>query len=277
MDKYADLPPLREVINDYGLRAEKSLGQNFILDQNLTDKIVRRVPNISQSYVIEIGPGPGGLTRSILQYDPLHLTAIEYDVRAVNALQPLIKISNGVLEVRQNDALNMDMTQVEPRAPRIIIANLPYNIATPLLIGWLKQIHKNCTCYDHMTLMFQKEVAERIVAKPNTKAYGRLSIMAQWLCDVSVLFELPPSAFVPPPKVTSSVVHFKPRQLPNDTPDFKTVEKLVGAAFNQRRKMIRSSLKDYRYAIEEAGIEETKRAEDLSIEDFLTLASFVKT
>lgn len=272
MDKYDSLPPLREVIHEYGLRAEKSLGQNFILDQNLTDKIVRKSGNISSAHVIEIGPGPGGLTRSILRSNPLTLTAIEYDERAVNALTGLIEASDGKLKVIKEDALRADVTQVAPEAPRIIIANLPYNIATTLLINWLKQIREDHHTFESMTLMFQKEVAERIVAKPNTKAYGRLSIISQWLCETSMLFDLPPSAFVPPPKVTSSVVHFTPRILNYDAPNFEKVEKITASAFNQRRKMIRSSLKEYAEILQTSGIDETKRAENLTIEEYIKLS-----
>lgn len=272
MDKYDYLPPLREVIHEYGLRAEKSLGQNFILDQNLTDKIVRKSGNISSAHVIEIGPGPGGLTRSILRSDPLTLTTIEYDERAVNALTGLIEASDGKLKVIKEDALRTDVTQVAPEVPRIIIANLPYNIATTLLINWLKQIREDHHTFESMTLMFQKEVAERIVAKPNTKAYGRLSIISQWLCETSMLFDLPPSAFVPPPKVTSSVVHFTPRILNHDAPNFEQVEKITASAFNQRRKMIRSSLKEYAEILQTSGIDETKRAENLTIEEYIKLS-----
>lgn len=277
MDKaLSQLPPLRDVIQEHGLRAEKSLGQNFILDQNLTDKIVRAAGDVSGHHVFEIGPGPGGLTRSILRAGAKHLTALEFDPRAIAALQSLVQVSEGKLTLVQADALRADLTQCEPIMPRKIIANLPYNIATTLLIGWLKQIRVDYDCFDSMTLMFQREVAERIVAKPKSKAYGRLSVMAQWLCDASIAFDVPPSAFVPPPKVTSSIVHFMPKVLDADAPDFDVMEKVVAAAFNQRRKMIRSSLKQYLPAIQKAGIEETLRAEDLSVNDYIFLAKAVQ-
>ncbi len=272
VDKLSSLPPLRDIINQFGLRAEKSLGQNFILDQNLTDKIVRVAGDISKHHVIEIGPGPGGLTRSILQAQPKTLHAIEYDRRAIEALQSLVEASNGALTLHNNDALRCDVTQIEPKTPRMIIANLPYNIATPLLIGWLKQICEDKMNYDLMILMFQKEVAERIIATPNTKAYGRLSIMSQWLCDVSIAFDLPPSAFVPPPKVTSSIVLFQPKKLSANVPSFSKMEQVTAAAFNQRRKMIRSSLKNYQSELEAAKIDGTKRAEDLSVDDFIQIS-----
>lgn len=277
MDKaLSQLPPLRDVIQEHGLRAEKSLGQNFILDQNLTDKIVRAAGDITNHHVFEIGPGPGGLTRSILRGGAKYLTAIEFDARAIAALQSLINVSDNKLTLVQADALRTDLIQCEPILPRKIIANLPYNIATTLLIGWLKQIRNNHDCFDSMTLMFQREVAERIVAQPKSKAYGRISVMAQWLCEASIAFDVPPTAFVPSPKVTSSIVHFRPKASDNLAPDFDVMEKVVAAAFNQRRKMIRSSLKKYLPSLQKAGIEETLRAEDLSVNDYILLAKAVQ-
>lgn len=275
MDKLSDLPPLREVIQKHNLRAEKSLGQNFILDQNLTDKIVRTAGNISNYHIIEIGPGPGGLTRSIIKASPEHLTAIEFDPRAINALQDVVQASQGHLSLLHADALETDVTQIGSDLHRGIIANLPYNIATPLLINWLRQIRKNKDSIQLMHLMFQKEVAERITAKPSTKAYGRLAIISQWLCDVSIAMDLPPSAFVPPPKVTSSVVHFQPKVHDDLQPSFNAVEKITSAAFQQRRKMIRSSLKPYALLLEQAELDGTLRAEDLSVEDYIRLATLI--
>lgn len=265
-----NLPPLREVINQHDLRAHKSLGQNFLLDQNITDKIIREAGNLSGHTVFEIGPGPGGLTRSLLKTDVKKVIAIEFDERAVKALQDLKEASDNRLEIMQADALKtnlLDLTQ----GPRAIVANLPYNIATPLLTGWLEQIRNVQDAYSSMTLMFQKEVGDRITAQSNTKSYGRLAVLCQWLCHVQSVYELPPSAFTPPPKVKSSVVHFVPKSL-NDAPAFKDVENLTADAFGQRRKMIRSSLKNYSKQIEALGIDPTKRAENLTIEDFINIA-----
>lgn len=265
------LPPLREVIAAHGLRAEKSLGQNFLLDRNITDKIARQVSNIKEKHIIEIGPGPGGLTRSLLRIGAKKVLAVEFDGRAVAALEELKAASPGRLEIIHADALKTDLTALAPPL-RTIAANLPYNIATPLLVGWMAQIRENRGVYDEMILMFQKEVAQRICAQVGTKAYGRLSVLCQWLCETKKLFDLPPSAFTPPPKVTSSVVRFVPKALGSDQPAFEAVEKITAAAFGQRRKMIRSSLKAYEAEIEKLGIDPSKRAEDLSVEEFIALA-----
>lgn len=266
-----NLPPLREVISAHSLRAEKSLGQNFLLDQNITHKIARQIENIQDKNVIEIGPGPGGLTRSLLLAGAKSVTAIEFDPRAVEALEDLSNRAQGRLRIIHGDALETNLLEV-CEGPRVIAANLPYNIATPLLIGWLAQIRADKTAYDEMILMFQKEVAQRITAAPSTKAYGRLSVIAQWLCETKKLFDLPPSAFTPPPKVTSSVVRFRPHALAADAPDFAAVETLTAAAFGQRRKMIRSSLKDYRPQIEALGLDSSVRAENLHVEAFVALS-----
>ena len=270
-EAFDNLPPLREVIAAHGLRAEKSLGQNFLLDRNITDKIARQIQDIEKKNIIEIGPGPGGLTRSLLRAGAKSVAAVEYDARAVGALQDLVEISEGRLRVVHADALKTDVKSLIT-GPRVIAANLPYNIATPLLTGWLSQIREDEASYDEMILMFQKEVAERIHAKDSTKAYGRLSILSQWICEVKKLFDLPPSAFTPPPKVTSSVVRFRPKALPSDSPALETLEAITMAAFGQRRKMIRSSLKDYAQAIERAGLNAEKRAENLTVEEFVMLA-----
>ena len=267
----SDLPPLRDVISAHNLRAEKKLGQNFLLDQNITDKIVRQAGELQTKTVIEIGPGPGGLTRSLLRAGAKHVIAVEFDPRAVEALQDLKAAAKGRLDIVQADALEMDLLSLCD-GPRVIIANLPYNIATPLLLGWLAQIRTDMTSYDEMILMFQKEVGERIVAGPGSKTYGRLSVMCQWLCDVKKLFDLPPSAFTPPPKIKSSVVRFVPKTLDMDAPKFQAVEAVTAAAFGQRRKMIRSSLKNYAERIDELGLDPQKRAESLSVEDLINLA-----
>ncbi len=272
------LPSLREVIAQYSLSAQKSLGQNFLLDMNITDKIVRASQdrynvNWGEVHALEVGPGPGGLTRSLLKSGVGKVTAIELDERAIVALDGLREAACGDLDIISRDAMQVDLTQIAC-APRIIVANLPYNIATPLLLHWLKQIRADQDAYASMTLMFQKEVAERICAKAHTKSYGRLSIMAQWLCGVDRVYNLPPSAFTPPPKVESSVVHFIPKKLPDQSPEFAAVERVTAAAFQQRRKMIRSSLKAYMPAIEALGIDPTKRAENLSLQEFLSIAGY---
>ncbi len=270
-DRLEGLPPLRDVIAAHELRAHKALGQNFLLDQNITDKIVTLANVPDQAHIFEIGPGPGGLTRSLLRGSPHHVTAIEFDARAVAALQDLKAASAGRLEIIHGDALDIDLMALSP-APRAIIANLPYNVATPLLIGWLAQIRRDQQAFSSMTLMFQKEVAQRIAAKPGSKAYGRLSVLAQWLCEVRSLYDLPPSAFTPPPKVKSSVVRFVPKQLPQNAPPFESVEALTAAAFGQRRKMIRSSLKEYAHLFPALNLDETVRAENLSVADYTALA-----
>lgn len=267
-----NLPPLREVIAAHDLRAEKKLGQNFLLDSNITDKIARQAGDLTATTVFEIGPGPGGLTRSLLKAGAQKVIAIEYDPRAVGALQDLVEAAEGRLDVVQADALDTDLLALAPEGPRAVVANLPYNIATPLLIGWLRQIYQDRSAYQSLTLMFQKEVVERICARENTKAYGRLAVLAQWLCECKKAFDLPPSAFTPPPKVTSSIVQLTPKDLSAGQPDFAAVEQLTAAAFGQRRKMLRSSLKAHITALETAGIDPTARAEQLSVDDFICLA-----
>lgn len=267
------LPPLRDVIAAHNLRAEKSLGQNFLLDGNITDKIVSLVdgqitPDMS---VFEIGPGPGGLTRSLLKSRARDVIALEFDPRAIAALQDLVEAAQGRLSLHQADALGVDICTLAG-APRGIVANLPYNIATPLTIGWLRQIAADRGRIAVMALMFQKEVADRITAQPDSKAYGRLSVVAQWLCHVQKVYDLPPSAFTPPPKVHSSIVRFLPKERDADDPPFDAVEKVTALAFNQRRKMIRASLKDYMPEIEALGLEPTLRAENLRVADFIALA-----
>lgn len=274
-----ELPPLRDIIRDHGLRAEKSLGQNFLLDLNLTAKIARVAKTISNKTVFEIGPGPGGLTRALLMTDVKKLIAIEYDSRAISALQSLKDAAKNRLEVIHGDALNVNLDGLAKQsggcAPYAVVANLPYNIATPLLIGWLEDIYRDEFFFSELVLMFQKEVAQRIVAKTSNKSYGRLSILAQWLCDVKLVFDVPSGAFTPPPKVTSSIVRFTPKKNATKDIDFKVMEEITAAAFGQRRKMIRGSLKDYMDHIESCGLRAEARAEELTIDDFIALAKSV--
>lgn len=270
------LPPLRDVIRDHNLRAEKSLGQNFLLDLNITDKIVRAAEAmggaLSDLTVFEIGPGPGGLTRSLLATNVKKVIAIEFDDRAVAALQDVVKVSEGRLDVIKGDALHADLLDMAD-GPRAIIANLPYNISTVLLLKWLREVRQDPGSYKFMALMFQKEVAERLYAKPHTKSYGRLTVMTQWLCETAKAFDLPPEAFSPPPKVTSSVMVIKPKILNGNQPNFETMEKILATGFQQRRKMIRTSLKPYLEKLEKLGIDPTLRAENLSVEDYLKIAN----
>lgn len=266
-----DLPPLRDVIRQNDLRADKKYGQNFLLDLNLTEKIVRAAGNLSNCHVIEIGPGPGGLTRPLIQSDAKHITAVEFDKRVIQALKTLVDAGGEKFTLIQADALSQNLLETA-KEPRAIVANLPYNIATPLLIKWLRDIRDNHEAYGSMTLMFQKEVAQRITASLGNKNYGRLGVLCQWLCDVRLVFDVPASAFTPPPKVVSSIVHFKPKELDKNSPSMSTVEKITAAAFGQRRKMVRSSLSDYKQYFGAAGIVETDRAENISVDGFIKLA-----
>ena len=268
------LPPLREVIARHGLAAKRSLGQNFILDLNLTRRIARAAAPLQGRDVIEIGPGPGGLTRSLLAEGARRVVVIERDPRCVTVLQEIAPAYPDRLDLVYGDALRIDpLGWSQP--PRKIVANLPYNIATALLLKWLDDI----TDYESLVLMFQREVAERLVAPPRTSAYGRLSVLVQWLCEVKILFDLPPRAFVPPPKITSSVVRLVPRPQPLAPASKAALERVTGAAFGQRRKMLRSSLRSLGVALEPllaaAGIAPTARAEELSVTDFCALASLV--
>lgn len=270
----AALPPLRDIIRDHALRAEKSLGQNFLLDLNLTAKIARAASSLRNANVLEIGPGPGGLTRAILMESPAYLLAVEYDPRAVAALQGLQDAAQGKLQILQRDALDLRLDALPLTSPITIVANLPYNIATPLLTGWLQQNHEKPGLVCEMVLMFQKEVAQRIAAKPGTKTYGRLSIIAQWLCDCKIMFDVPAAAFTPAPKVTSSIVRLVPRPRPDG--DFAAMEKITAAAFGQRRKMLRGSMKDYLPLLEACGIDPTRRAEDVSVAEYAALVRHLK-
>lgn len=275
----APLPALKEVIARYGLSAKKTLGQNFILDTNLLDKIVRsskqRDPEpFNSGTVIEVGPGPGGVTRAILENGAKHVTAIEKDERCLELLQDIQAAFPERLNVLNADALNVAADQLGS-APRSVIANLPYNVGTLLLTGWLKRIN----AFSSLTLMFQKEVAERLAARPKTPGYGRLSIITQWLCETEILFYVPPSCFVPPPKVTSAVVFLKPRAHPLAPAKLELLEKVTAAAFNQRRKMLRSSLKTLGNPDElcaAANVPATARAEEIDIEAFCAMARLLE-
>jgi len=265
------LPPLREVIARHGIGARRSLGQNFLLDLNLTGRIARAAGPLDDATVIEIGPGPGGLTRALLAEGARRIVAIEKDARCLAALGDLAVAYPGRLDLVEGDALALDpATLCEP--PRKIVANLPYNIATALLLRWLDSIRS----YESLTLMFQREVAERLVAAPRTPAYGRLSIIVQWLCEAKILFDVPPRAFVPPPKVTSSIVRLVPRTEPIAKAERSLLERVTAAAFGQRRKMLRSSLKSLGVPVEPllaaAGLAGTARAEELSVAEFCALA-----
>lgn len=270
------LPPLRDVINRYNVRAAKALGQNFILDLNITRKIVKASGDMTDCTVVEIGPGPGGLTRALLESNAKKIIAIEQDKRCIDALQDLVVLADGRLEVIHGDALKIDIHELGP-SPLKIVANLPYNVATALLLKWMGNVNH----FKTMTLMFQKEVADRIVAPRDTSEYGRLSIIVQWLADVDVLFDLPPSVFTPAPKVTSSVVHIKPLQNPRFECKKENLELLTRIAFSQRRKMLRASLKSLFPKTEDfltsLNINPTARAETLTIEEFCRLAQHIKS
>ena len=271
-----ELPPLRAVIARHGIVARKSLGQNFILDLNLTRRIARAAGRLDHASVIEIGPGPGGLTRALLAEGARLVVAIERDPRCLAALGELAARYPGRLLLVEGDALALDPVALS-QPPRKIVANLPYNIATALLLRWLDRIGE----YDSLTLMFQREVAERLVSAPRGPAYGRLSVLVQWLTEPKIQFDLPPRAFVPPPKVISSVVTLTPRAVPLAPAVKPTLERVTAAAFGQRRKMLRSSLKPLGVPVEEllaaAGIPPTARAEALSVVDFCALARAFQT
>jgi len=266
------LPPLRNVIARHGLRARKQLGQNFLLDLNLTSRIARASGPLEGAEIVEIGPGPGGLTRALLA-GGARVIAIERDQRCLPALAEIADHWPGQLVVIEGDALEVDPRPYFTGPEQRIVANLPYNIGTALLVGWLTG--KWPPWWDSLTLMFQREVADRIVASPNSKAYGRLSVLAQWRAQARIAFNVPPQAFTPPPKVTSSVVRITPGTQPEGI-NPAILEALTAAAFNQRRKMLRQSLKgfvpDPSGFLEAAAIEPTRRAETLSIDEFLTLA-----
>ncbi len=258
-------PPLREVIARHGLDARRSLGQHFLLDGNLTGRIARLAGDLAGRQVIEIGPGPGGLTRALLATDAAAVTVIEVDPRAVAAMQELAADSDGRLNVLAADAIETDVVALVP-PPRVIVANLPYNIATLLLVGWLRQ----ALAFERLVLMFQREVAERICAAPGTSAYGRLSVLAQWTCAATLGMRIPAAAFVPPPNVSSAVVVLTPHAVQPDPALFAHMERLTAAAFGQRRKMLRGALRNVggEALLSEAGIASDRRAETLSVGEF---------
>ncbi|NCF46095.1 MAG: 16S rRNA (adenine(1518)-N(6)/adenine(1519)-N(6))-dimethyltransferase RsmA [Alphaproteobacteria bacterium] len=273
------LPPLRDVIRDHDLRASKVLGQNFILDLNLTRRIARTAGQSGSSplnKIIEIGPGPGGLTRGLLMEGAEHVTVIEADERFRPALEDISKAYPDRLSVVMGDALKINPNEILEGGYKIV-ANLPYNIATPLLIKWLSQ---SPIRWDSLTLMFQKEVAQRICAQPGDDAYGRLAILSNWLADTTIEFDVSADVFVPPPKVTSAIVTLVPREQPLAEADLSILEKVTAAAFGQRRKMLRASLKQITPETESillaCNIDPTRRAETLTIEEFCALSRALK-
>ena len=272
------LPPLREVINKHGLFAKKTLGQNFLLDLNLTGKIARQAGDLTNSDVFEVGPGPGGLTRALLYEGARRVVAIEQDKRCLPALAEISAHYNGKLEVWEGDALKINPL-AQMNTPVRVVSNLPYNIGTELLTRWLSPPDWP-PFWQSLTLMFQKEVARRIVAKPRTKAYGRLSILAQWRCDVKIVMDIPPAAFTPPPKVTSAVVHLERLEKPRFEADGHTLSRVVAQAFGQRRKMLRASLKGIVPDLEDqllaADIKPTQRAEEIGLEQFCNLSELIR-
>ena len=274
MSAIDSLPPLRQVIADHGLSARKSLGQNFLLDLNLTAKIARQAGDLTQCDVLEIGPGPGGLTRGLLAEGARKVLAIEKDTRCVPALEEIAAAYPGRLEILNADALEIDPL-ASLNAPVRVAANLPYNVGTELLVRWLTPPEWP-PFWQSLTLMFQREVAERIIAQPGSKAYGRLAILSQWRANAKIVLSLPPDAFTPPPKVSSAVVHLDALPAPRYPANPDTLSRVVAAAFNQRRKMLRAALKGTAPDIEErliaAGIKPTERAEQVSIEAFCALA-----
>jgi 16S rRNA (adenine1518-N6/adenine1519-N6)-dimethyltransferase len=278
MNRIDDLPPLRDVIARHGLAARKSLGQNFLLDLNLTARIARAAGDLSGVTVVEVGPGPGGLTRALLAGGAMTVIAIERDERCIAALEEIAARYPGRLTIVSADALAIDIAGLAP-PPAQVVANLPYNVATPLLIGWLSG-EPWPPWYTSLTLMFQREVAERLVASPGSKTYGRLSVLAQWRTEPRILFDVSPRAFTPPPKVTSSLVQLTPRPAPLPA-NRGALERVTAAAFGQRRKMLRQSLAALGAApaglLAAAGIDGTRRAEQLAVPEFVALANALET
>ena len=270
-----ELPSLSETIARHGLDARKALGQHFLLDPSICARIASLAGDLAGRHVLEVGPGPGGLTRALLESAAASVLAVELDARAVVALQELVAAYPSRLRVREADALGVDPAEALP-APRRIIANLPYNVASPLLVRWLR----SAAALEGMTLMFQLEVAERITAAPATPAYGRLAVLSQWRCRCDLLLRLPPGAFSPPPKVWSAVVGFVPHAENPPPALFAAMEKLTAAAFGQRRKMLRGALKSLGGAealLEQAGIAGDRRGETLSVAEFDRLARSLAT
>lgn len=277
MSREDGLPPLREVIAEHQLSAKKNLGQNFLLDLNLTRKIARSAGPLEGHTIVEIGPGPGGLTRGLLMEGAKKVIAVERDERVLPALEQISAAYPGHLEIISGDALEVNWPEIVD-GPTKIVANLPYNIATALLIGWLTS-DQWPPWFSSLTLMFQKEVAERIVAESGNKTFGRLSVLSQWRADAEKLFDVPRQAFTPPPKVTSSIVHITPHQKPQFDCKMDALERVTKAAFGQRRKMLRASLKGIlpnpQQVLENAGIDPTLRAEQLRVKDFCALAKLL--
>ncbi len=276
MSQIDDLPPLREVVERHGLMAQKALGQNFLFDLNLTSRIAKTAGPLDGETVVEIGPGPGGLTRALLANGAGRVIAIERDRRCLPALAEVAARYPGRLEVIDGDALAVDLSPHLRGERARIVANLPYNIGTPLLVGWLS-LEPWPSWWRSLTLMFQREVAERIVATPEQRAdYGRLAVLSNWRCETKILFDVPRSAFVPPPKITSSIVQLLPREQPEPC-NRRLLERITLAAFGQRRKMLRQSLKavlpDPAPIIEAAGLSETARAEEIPVSGFVALAN----
>lgn len=273
------LPSLRETVESHGLMAKKALGQNFLLDRNITDKIIRlslekqNKKDFSGEYVFEVGPGPGGLTRAVLEADPQKLTVVEMDERCIEIMNDLKKIVGERLEIINGDAMKINFAE-KGSAPRNIVSNLPYNISVPLLTGWLKQIEN----FSSLTLMFQKEVADRICAPTNCKDYGRISVLSQLQCRIERLFELNPNCFVPAPKIWSTVLLFQPLHSNISQEEITKIEKITALAFGQRRKMIRQSLKSLpgiKEKLQQLQIPETFRAEQLTPAQYLQLAKLL--
>jgi len=275
-DKVNTLPSLRVTVEAHGLMAKKALGQNFLLDRNITDKIIRlsldkqNMQNYSGSDVFEVGPGPGGLTRAVMSAEPRHFTVVEMDERCVQIMEDIKRLAPEKMEIINGDALEVDFSKIGC-APRHVVSNLPYNISVPLLVGWLKAIN----AYQSLTLMFQKEVAERIMAPVRTKDYGRISILSQLQCKIDKLMDLSPECFVPAPKIWSSVLLFRPLEKTLSAEQIQKIEKITQICFAQRRKMIRQSLKGYaklELAAEKAGVLLTMRPEEITPQQFLILA-----
>ena len=270
-DAVAALLPLREVIARYDLGARKRLGQHFLVDLNLTGRIARAAGKIGEGTVIEVGPGPGGLTRALLLEGAARVVAVERDARCIEALADLVEAADGRLEIVEGDALEIDIASLG-EAPRRVVANLPYNVSVPLLVGWLERAGQIAS----MTCMFQREVADRITATPGRKSYGRLAVLANWRCRTRKLFDIPARAFTPPPKVVSAVVELIPYDEPPHPCDIAALQTVAAAAFGQRRKMLRRSLGslgvDTETLLKTADIDPTARAEALDIEQFAALA-----
>lgn len=273
------LPPLREVIRESGLTAKKSLGQNFLLDLNLTRRIARAAGPLEGVTIVEVGPGPGGLTRALLMEGAGKVVVIERDERCLAALAEIASVYPERLDIVSGDAREIDYARLPLTQPARLVANLPYSVGTPLLIGWLKT-EPWPPWFDRLVLMFQREVADRIVATPGTKDYGRLAVLAQWRTKARILFSLPRDAFTPKPKVASAVVEFIPRERPEPACDVSRLERVTAAAFGQRRKMLRSSLRqltpEAETLLEGLGLDPKARAEELQIGDFCRIANALK-